>query len=646
MHFRKLKKLFFIFLVFLIAKNTYGQATISGTGLNTYARVTAMPCEANYVTVMDPTGFSIGDTVLLIQMTGADISQTTGANWGDVSNISSAGNYEIHEIINIIGSNIYFKYARQYTYTPTTAVVQLILIPQFTDVTVTGPLMPKAWDGNTGGVLVLQASGTVTLNDSISATNRGFRGGKMSSAGGTCSSAGGTNDYFAYPSALGGQKGEGITSVGYLATRESGRGKNANGGGGGNTHNTGGGGGANYGAGGRGGDKIAHVNFTGGCGSTFYPSPFGYGGSSLSPIYTTQNKIFMGGGGGGGQQNNNVGLDGGAGAGIVIIKAATLIGNGYNINAKGESKDIFSNIDAGDGAGGGGAGGTVLLEVGNISNLNVNVSGGKGGDTYYPIEPVNRIRRIGPGGGGGGGVVWVSASVFPASDINSTESGGANGITRAESIAWGAAPGAAGGRLTNLSIPVPTGTFVSCATVPVTMTSFSGKEINGKIQLNWSTAMEINCDHFTIERSTDGFNYDYLGSVKGNGNSNTLASYQYSDYSPIVGANYYRLKQYDFDGDQHIAGHVLVNFNSSGKIIQKVYPNPFTNELIIESPISLNKEETEIKIFSMLGTEIYSVATVFEEEKIVINTSNFSKGIYLLKIMSQGITETRRITKE
>jgi hypothetical protein len=158
--------------------------------------------------------------------------------------------------------------------------------------------------------------------------------------------------------------------------------------------------------------------------------------------------------------------------------------------------------------------------------------------------------------------------------------------------------------------------------------------------------MELNSDYFSIERSVDGINFEHIGSVKANGNKNVISNYSFSDYAPFIGINYYRLKQYDFDGNEHAAGNVHVNFNGSGEIIQKVYPNPFANELIIESPVSLTKEETEIKIFSMLGTEIYSASTVFEEEKIIVNTSNFSKGIYLLKITSQGKTETRRVTKE
>ncbi|NRA10572.1 MAG: hypothetical protein HRT57_01295 [Crocinitomicaceae bacterium] len=57
------------------------------------------------------------------------------------------------------------------------------------------------------------------------------------------------------------------------------------------------------------------------------------------------------------------------------------------------------------------------------------------------------------------------------------------------------------------------------------------------VQLNWSTASEINNDLFTVERSKDGA-----------GNANSTLTYYDLDRNPLNGISYYRLKQTDFDG--------------------------------------------------------------------------------------------------
>ncbi|MDW8159331.1 MAG: hypothetical protein RML72_10730, partial [Bacteroidia bacterium] len=61
---------------------------------NAYAKVTAINLCDNSVTVSSTNGFNVGDKVLIIQMKGATIDQTNTANYGNILNYNSAGNYE------------------------------------------------------------------------------------------------------------------------------------------------------------------------------------------------------------------------------------------------------------------------------------------------------------------------------------------------------------------------------------------------------------------------------------------------------------------------------------------------------------------------------------------------------------------------
>lgn len=84
--------------------------------------------------------------------------------------------------------------------------------------------------------------------------------------------------------------------------------------------------------------------------------------------------------------------------------------------------------------------------------------------------------------------------------------------------------------------------------LPVELLEFSGTYYNTGIRLHWSTASEINNDHFEILKSFDGFNFTKIASVKGRGNSSVVQEYEYIDYDVCDTIVYYKLRQVDYDG--------------------------------------------------------------------------------------------------
>ena len=432
--------LFPLLSAFVLAQNT----NISGS-INKYSKVTAMEYCDNRILVDTPSLFQVGMQVLIIQMQGATIDVTNTSSYGNITNYGTAGNYEIETIDSILGDTIKFRYQLERKY-DITHNVQLIPVPTYRTATVSGVLTCKGWEGNTGGVLVLKAD-TLILNDSIDITGKGFRGFFNNDSSQLC--FGNLTDYFYTDSMHGSIKGEGVVQYPYLW----GSGKNANGGGGGNNENTGGGGGGNFGKGGIGGTIVARSAFCLGNGP-------GVGGGSL--LYSDSlNRVFMGGGGGCGHSNNSEGTPGTNGGGICIIIANTLIGNNQFILANGFDQN---RIAGSDGAGGGGAAGTVLLDVNRyIGNLFVIAHGGLGGSLDN-----DQIARscMGPAGGGAGGVLWVNQTTVPAS-IHFSAPGGPNGINLdlvstlcAYGVSNGAMPGDTGGSVTGLIVPIDSTPYI------------------------------------------------------------------------------------------------------------------------------------------------------------------------------------------
>lgn len=437
---------FRILLFFLIICSRLPAQSTIGNVINTYTPVLSLNSCNNKITVEDGSTFNAGDTVLIIQMKGAVIDSTNTSSFGTVTNYNNAGNYEINYVKSKAGNIIELKNKLTRSYDLPSGKVQLVRVPYYQDATVTSTLTCLPWDGNKGGILVLNAQGIITLNADIDVTGKGFKGGI-----GPLSTQSTYNCYenqYYYPPdpTLSSQKGEGIAPISLV--KSFGKGALANGGGSGNSHNSGAAGGGNGGDGGHGG-----YNYEGNpCNTTVPFDNGGIGGKTLT-YNNTINKIFLGGGGGAGQTNSGVFQgNGGNGGGIIIIIANSLQANSNKVIANGNDGTACGNTgpNCHEGMGGGGAGGTILLKINNyLGNTATEVKGGKGGD----MRAVG-LDRIGPGGGGAGGIVWLTNTSLPA-NFASTITGGASGVCPDHANdPWGATAGQNGQNIFSLQIPV------------------------------------------------------------------------------------------------------------------------------------------------------------------------------------------------
>lgn len=64
----------------------------------------------------------------------------------------------------------------------------------------------------------------------------------------------------------------------------------------------------------------------------------------------------------------------------------------------------------------------------------------------------------------------------------------------------------------------------------------------------------------------------------GQGTSNSINSYNYTDNISAFGIVYYRLKQVDFDGAYEYSDIIAVEVPLAKQIDVNVFPNPFSDE--------------------------------------------------------------------
>ena len=425
---RNFKWLYVFFLFSALSSALYSQS-ISGV-VNSYSAVTSIGVLS--VDVINSSNLQVGDKVLLIQMKGASITTGNNSSFGTITSQNEAGHFEFLSIASINGNTVVFSSGICQSYA-VSGKVQLVQVPVYTDVTITGVLSAAPWDGTSGGVLVIEAMNSITFNANIDLKGLGFRGGQSSMGGFSCNDPNWANTN-------GGEKGEGIAEA--PSNQNENRAPLANGGGGSNTGNPGAGGGGNGGPGGRGGNE-----WYGGCALN---GSYGLGGYDLD---YSGNKAFLGGGGGGGYRDNGLNAAPGSnGGGIAFIISPVINGNNAVIDASGA--DVNGNTDS-EGAGGGGAGGCVYLVNQTLnSNLNVNVSGGKGGDI---LSTLWQTACHGPGGGGGAGAVVLSVAAIPMNLIANILGGNSGSVLHTgpacAGTPHGAQPGASGQSIFDYVLP-------------------------------------------------------------------------------------------------------------------------------------------------------------------------------------------------
>lgn len=183
--------------------------------------------------------------------------------------------------------------------------------------------------------------------------------------------------------------------------------------------------------------------------------------------------------------------------------------------------------------------------------------------------------------------------------------------------------------------------------LPIELLTFEANANEDKVDLKWVTSTEINNDYFTIERSDNGIDWEEVLTANGAGNSNQAIEYFETDYEPLKGISYYRLKQTDFDGQYSYSNIVPVKFVENNKSNINLYPNPVNAGETINIEFSnISEKELLVVLRDMQGREFASKLAVNVEEGKLIGISldsSIPKGVYLVVASSENQMYSQRL---
>ena len=184
--------------------------------------------------------------------------------------------------------------------------------------------------------------------------------------------------------------------------------------------------------------------------------------------------------------------------------------------------------------------------------------------------------------------------------------------------------------------------------LPVELSSFTSTVSNRDVTLNWSTSAELNNSGFDIERSTTEGQWTKAGNVQGNGTTNELKNYQFTDRNLSSGTYSYRLKQIDFNGNFeyfNLSEEIIVGIPDQFSLSQN-YPNPFnpTTKIDFQLPTDGNVKITVYDNSGKLISEIVNGFRTAGYHTVNFDAANISSGVYFYKLESGNFSKVMKMT--
>lgn len=181
--------------------------------------------------------------------------------------------------------------------------------------------------------------------------------------------------------------------------------------------------------------------------------------------------------------------------------------------------------------------------------------------------------------------------------------------------------------------------------LPVQLVAFNANYQSQVVKLTWKTESELDNDYFAVERSSDGENFEMLGTTKGAGTVSHASDYSFTDVSPLGGKSYYRLRQVDFDGAYSFSPirRIEINNQLAGVTIS---PNPSEGG---EFDIHTSSEfagPLAVDVVSSTGVVVFrkQVMSLEGSSSLHINPDNrLATGVYIIRLTDNSSISVQKL---
>lgn len=180
--------------------------------------------------------------------------------------------------------------------------------------------------------------------------------------------------------------------------------------------------------------------------------------------------------------------------------------------------------------------------------------------------------------------------------------------------------------------------------LPLDLLSFKGNAVNGSYSLlQWIVARERGIAYYELQRGKDGRSFTAIYDHKAANGPVQEVAYDYKDYEPFEGANYYRLKIVDQNGKAEYSNIVLILFRRERPALA-VFPNPASHSVTIVYPFG---KEARLVVRDARGVAVKNTVLPGGAGQAVLQVDDLPAGLYWMQIGTPGASpEVIRFVKQ
>jgi hypothetical protein len=159
------------------------------------------------------------------------------------------------------------------------------------------------------------------------------------------------------------------------------------------------------------------------------------------------------------------------------------------------------------------------------------------------------------------------------------------------------------------------------------MSGFRATAVGNSCLLAWSASAETGKVEYTIQKSSDGRNFNDIGAITGK--QLPLNDYSYTDAAAGEGTQYYRVKATELNGAVNYTPTAMVHLRKSSAV--SIYPNPSAGGFNLSLPAAMLPAKAEL--INAQGVRVYTQNIT---QPVSMLNSAMPKGIYTVKVTGRN----------
>ena len=190
--------------------------------------------------------------------------------------------------------------------------------------------------------------------------------------------------------------------------------------------------------------------------------------------------------------------------------------------------------------------------------------------------------------------------------------------------------------------------FTQSSALPVEFASFTGTADGRDALIRWQTASESNNAGFKLlHKAPDAESSRKVAFIEGVGTTTEAQQYKYQVSDLSAGTHRFQLEQVDLDGSTSLSDPLTLTVGAKETRLELVGANPFSTTTQVEYTVE-DSAPLEVVLYDVMGRKVRTLVKGSHPENttrtVTVDGSDLSSGIYFLRLKTERVTRTRKLT--